>query len=123
MPVALPDQFFQSVCHRLPVGCFPDIGKRHILRQIQQGMVPVIKGRGLTHTQNPVPVQQINPCLAHVAAEIAAHGQGGRSQKIWFPAAPQILMEQEIKVLWQDAEPAGRHPCIFQPADKILIVT
>ena len=86
-------------------------------------MVPVIKRRCLAHGQDLLPVQQVNPCLVHVAAEIAAYGQCGRSQKIRFPAAPQILMEQKVKVLWQDTEPAGRHPCIFQPADKILIVT
>ena len=66
---------------------------------------------------------QVNPCLVHVTAEITAHGQSGRSQKIRFPAVPQVLVKQEVKVLWQGAEPAGRHPCIFQPADKVLIVT
>ena len=89
--MALPDQFRELLKYRCHVGAVFCVRERHTIRQIQQGMVFIIKGGRFAGHQEPVLFQQVNPRLVHEMAEIAADGQSSRGQDTGDVTVPNAL--------------------------------
>ena len=115
--MALPDQFRELLKYRCHVGAVFCVRERHTIRQIQQGMVFIIKGGRFAGHQEPVLFQQVNPRLVHEMAEIAADGQSSRGQDTGDVTVPNILVKQIIQFLGQRTDLTGGNAGMLQPAD------